>query len=331
MPAIVTASLLIFLFTFTSFGVILILGGPGFSTLETEIYRQAMSFLDLPSAAVLSVIQIFITYGVMLAYSVLSQRSTVPVRFQARRELQKRPSSPKERIFLIINVLVMLVLLISPLVALVGQSFQDSNGEFSLRYYLELNTNRRGSVLHLSPLAVIANSLKFALVTVILATVLGTLAAWMIARNDERWGPLNRAIDALMMMPLGVSSVTLGFGYIVALGALRTWTWLTPLAHTLIAFPFVVRSTLPVLRGIQPALRESAAILGASPGRVWREIDLPIISRAILVGAVFSFTVSMGEFGATAFIVRPGSSTTTLPIAINRLLGQLCRLQRIPE
>ncbi|MEN8098643.1 MAG: ABC transporter permease subunit, partial [Chloroflexota bacterium] len=90
MPAIVTASLLIFLFTFTSFGVILILGGPGFSTLETEIYRQAMSFLDLPSAAVLSVIQIFITYGVMLAYSVLSQRSTVPVRFQARRELQKR-------------------------------------------------------------------------------------------------------------------------------------------------------------------------------------------------------------------------------------------------
>ncbi|MEN8097853.1 MAG: ABC transporter permease subunit, partial [Chloroflexota bacterium] len=98
--------------------------------------------------------------------------------------------------------------------------------------------------------------------------------------------------------------------------------WLTPLAHTLIAFPFVVRSTLPVLRGIQPALRESAAILGASPGRVWREVDLPIISRAILVGAVFSFTVSMGEFGATAFIVRPGSSTTTLPIAINRLLGQ---------
>jgi thiamine transport system permease protein len=129
-------------------------------------------------------------------------------------------------------------------------------------------------------------------------------------------------LDPLLMLPLGISAVTLGFGYIIALGRLRTSPWLIPLAHTLIAFPFVVRSVLPVLRGIHPNLREAAAILGASPGRVWAEIDLPIVGRALMVGAVFAFTISMGEFGATLFIARPGGATATLPIAINRFLGQ---------
>jgi thiamine transport system permease protein len=118
--------------------------------------------------------------------------------------------------------------------------------------------------------------------------------------------------------------VTLGFGYILALDEpplnLRASPWLLPLAHTLVALPFVVRSVLPVLRGIQPRLREAAAVLGASPLRIWREVDLPIVARALLVGAVFAFTVSLGEFGATALIARPGFPT--LPVAIYRALGQ---------
>jgi thiamine transport system permease protein len=100
------------------------------------------------------------------------------------------------------------------------------------------------------------------------------------------------------MLPLGTSAVTLGFGFIIALDQpplnLRTSIWLVPIAHTLVAFPFVVRSILPILRSIQPRLREAAQVLGASPARVWREIDLPIITRAVIIGAVFAFTVSMG-------------------------------------
>jgi len=103
------------------------------------------------------------------------------------------------------------------------------------------------------------------------------------------------------MLPLATSAVTLGFGYIVSMNTpplnLRTSPLLIVFAHTLVALPFVARSLLPALRSIQPALREAATVLGASPGRVWREIDLPIAGRALLVGAVFAFTVSMGEFG----------------------------------
>jgi len=126
------------------------------------------------------------------------------------------------------------------------------------------------------------------------------------------------------MLPLGASAVTLGFGFIVALDKpplnLRTSIWLVPIAHTLVAFPFVVRTILPILRSIQPHLREAARVLGASPARVWREIDLPIILRAVIVGAVFAFTVSMGEFGATALVARP--EMPTIPLAIYRFLGQ---------
>ncbi|RME97675.1 MAG: iron ABC transporter permease, partial [Chloroflexi bacterium] len=130
--------------------------------------------------------------------------------------------------------------------------------------------------------------------------------------------------DAIFMLPLAASAVTLGFGFIVALNKpplnLRTSPLLVVIAHTLVALPFVVRSLLPAMRSIQPVLREAAAVLGASPGRVWREVDLPIIRRALLVGAVFAFTISMGEFGATLFVARP--DTPTMPVAIFRFLSQ---------
>ena len=74
------------------------------------------------------------------------------------------------------------------------------------------------------------------------------------------------------------------------------------------------------MRGINPDWREAAAILGAPPATVWREVDLPIIGRALLVAALFAFTVSMGEFGATLLIARP--EFPTMPLVIYRLLGQ---------
>ncbi len=323
-PALTAAALLIFLFTFTSFGVILILGGPGFSTLETEIYRQSVVFLKFPVAAALSILQIIFTYAIMLAYTSFQRRIATPLRLQSQVQTLRSPATGRQRLLVGLNIVLMLLLLLSPLLALVGRSFTDAEGRLTLDYYRELPINRRNSVLHVPPLVVIGNSIRYALLTVILASGLGALAAWQLAAPSEKAGTSrwSRWLDSLLMLPLGVSAVTLGFGYIVALGPLRTSPVLIPLAHTLIAFPFVVRTLLPVLRSIHPNLRESAAVLGASPSRVWREIDLPIVGRALLVGAVFAFTISMGEFGATSFIARPGGTTTTIPIAINRFLGQ---------
>ena len=90
--------------------------------------------------------------------------------------------------------------------------------------------------------------------------------------------------------------------------------------QALVAIPFVVRIVAPTLRTIDEHQREAAVLLGASPVRVRREVDLPIVGRALAVCAGFAFAISLGEFGATVFLARPDNPT--LPVAIFRFLGR---------
>jgi thiamine transport system permease protein len=324
-PAIAAAALLVFVFTFTSFGVILILGGPRFATLEVEIYRQTVHLFNLPLAAALSIVQILFTFILMWTYTRLQARTAVPLDLRPRERTQRRVAGLRDRLLVGVNVTLMMVLLLAPLLALVERSVRLGGG-FTLRYYGELFINRRDSILYVPPAQAVANSIGFASVAVVLALVLGLISASLLARPGRRRGirRLQTLFDPLLMLPLGTSAVTLGFGFIIALDEpplnLRTSLLLIPFAHALVAFPFVVRSLLPGLRGIKPSLREAASVMGASPWRVWRQVDLPIVGRALLVGAVFAFTISMGEFGATALIARP--QTPTMPVAIYRFLGQ---------
>jgi thiamine transport system permease protein len=320
-PALIAASLLVFLFDFTSFGVILILGGPRYATLEVEIYRQAVNLFNLPVAAALSLLQIGCTFGLMVTYTRLQKRITVPLQLRPRQITARRPRTRGERWLVGINVTAMILLLVVPLLSLAERSLSTGQPGYSLAYYRELSVNRQSSIFFVPPLLAVRNSLIFAGATVGLALTLGLISAWLLARQQGRLG---RLLDPVFMLPLGTSAVTLGFGYIVALARpplnLRASPVLVPLAHTLVALPFVVRSLLPVIRGIHPHLREAARVLGASSWRVWWEVDLPIVGRALLVGAVFAFTVSLGEFGATVFVARP--QMPTMPVVIYRFLGQ---------
>jgi len=320
-PALIAASLLVFLFDFTSFGVILILGGPRYATLEVEIYRQAVNLFNLPVAAALSLLQIGCTFGLMVTYTRLQKRITVPLQLRPRQITARRPRTRGERWLVGINVTAMILLLVVPLLSLAERSLSTGQPGYSLAYYRELSVNRQSSIFFVPTLLAVRNSLIFAGATVGLALTLGLISAWLLARQQGRLG---RLLDPVFMLPLGTSAVTLGFGYIVALARpplnLRASPVLVPLAHTLVALPFVVRSLLPVIRGIHPHLREAARVLGASSWRVWWEVDLPIVGRALLVGAVFAFTVSLGEFGATVFVARP--QMPTMPVVIYRFLGQ---------
>ncbi|MCL4870046.1 MAG: iron ABC transporter permease [Anaerolineae bacterium] len=317
-PPLLSASLLIFIFTFTSYGVILILGGPQFSTIETEIYRQYVTFLRPDAAALLSLVQMIITFSLMTLYTRWQRKTVVMLDLRPQQTTLRHPRTWAEKGALYGVLLVALLFLGSPLLALVLRSFIGEEGQVTLAFYRALHESRRGSITFIPPLLAIRNSVGYALLTVMTATGLGVAAASWLAR-PSRWG---KWLDPVFMLPLGVSAVTLGFGYVIAFRGLRTSPLLVLIAHTLVAFPFVVRSVLPVWLGIRERLRDAAATLGASPWQVWREIDLPIIGRALLVGALFAFTVSMGEFGATSFIIRPDSSFLTIPIAIERYLRQ---------
>jgi thiamine transport system permease protein len=319
-PAIMAASLLVFIFCFSSFGVILILGGPRFATIEVEIYRQAIHLFNLPMAAALSLVQILFMFAFMWVYTRLQRSRSMALKPESRSVTQKKIDSGADRLILAANIGFMILFLGLPMVSLIIQSVTTETG-ISLGFYRTLFENATESVFFVPPVDAVFYSLGFALAALLIALTLGVPAAVFLA------GPANRlrsVLDPLFMLPLATSAVTLGFGFIIALDKpplnLRTSPLLVPLAHTLVAFPFVVRSLLPALRSIPPKLRESAAVLGAGPLQVWQTVDLPILGRALVVGAVFAFTISLGEFGATLFVARP--QTPTMPLAIYRFLGQ---------
>ncbi|MEX0952808.1 MAG: iron ABC transporter permease [Nitriliruptoraceae bacterium] len=316
--AIASAGAIVFLFTFTSFGVILILGGPGLATIEVEIHRATTQLLDLRLASVLAVLQLVAVVASLAAYGRLQRRATAQSLVSTEGGAH-RPSSGSERWFLTGNLAVMVMLLATPLLVLVERSFATATGH-GLGHYQALFGDGRDTVLAVAPWQAIRNSVVFGLSATVIALVVGTLAA-VAATGDT---PLARGVDRSLMLPLGTSAVTIGFGFLIALDRspvdLRGSVLLVPLAQALIATPFVVRTLLPVLRSIDGRLREAAATLGAAPREVWREIDLPIISRAGLVAAGFSFAVALGEFGATVFVAR--ANWPTMPVAIFRLLGR---------
>lgn len=318
LPSIAAAALLVFLFCFTSFGVILVLGGPRFATLEVEIYRQAVTLFRLPEAAGISLAQMALTFAVMAIYTRAQARAALPLNLRPAASTAVPPNTPGRVALVAATVVGLLLFLAAPMAALAARSLAAGN---PLRYYQELFVNRTDSIFFVPPGLAIRNSLLFAVLTTALALLLGTLTASMLARAH---GWFSRLLDPVVLLPLGTSAVTLGFGYLLALGQpllnLRASPALVPIAHTLVAFPFVVRTLLPVMRGLNPDWREAAAVLGASPWRVWREVELPIIGRALLVAAIFAFTMSMGEFGATLLIARP--EYPTMPLIIYRLLGQ---------
>ena len=320
LPAIGSAALLVFIFCFTSFGVVLILGGPGYATIEVEIYRQAVQLFNLPMAAALSLIQICFNFLLMWLHARLSKKSKVSFFSETPATAITEVKNISQRIVIGLNIIFMLLLLVLPLLALILSSFMGEDG-FTLTYYRHLFSGESNSLFYVSPIFSVANSIGFALTAMLFSLILGITSAVFLASGSKHRSNL---WDAFIMLPLATSAVTLGFGYIITLNApplnLRDTLIIVPIAHTLVAFPFVVRCVLPGLRQIPENLREAACLLGASPFKVWKLIDFPLTKHAILVGAIFAFSISMGEFGASAFLTRP--HTPTMPVAIFRFLSQ---------
>ena len=329
-PALLAAGSLVFLFDFTSFGVVLLLGGPGFATMEVEIYIQALQLLNLPMAGLLSLIQLLCTlvFAQLYTRAIVSSRRLFTSRARAYGQRQARSWSDRLFVFLIGSLLV--IVFIFPMIALPLRSIsrlEAARGErtdveygLTTRYYQEIFINQRDSLFYVPPIRAAVNSLGFAGLTVLLSLMLGYPAAYALAppARMARW------LDPFVMLPLGASTVTLGLGYILSFNhppfQLLASPWLLPLAHTTIALPFVIRTLQPALASIPERLRQAAASLGAPPYQVWLAVDWPVLWRATLAAATFAFTISLGEFGAASLLARP--EYPTIPVAIYRFLSQ---------
>lgn len=324
-PALASAGSLVFLFCATSFGVVLILGGREFGNIETEIYRLTVQFLDLRSAAVLSVLQFAVVALALAASSMLRRKSERAYGMRAEARAPRRGDWAVCAVF----GATVVFLHATPIFSLVWRSLQaPGQAGPSFANYRALVDPPDSSPLRGTVFDAIGLSLGIALISTVIAVSLGILVALVVSRRP-RSASLRRGLamyDHAIMVPLGISAVTLGFGLLLTMHRplglgfdLRTSVVLIPVAQALVALPLVVRTLLPALRAIDPRMKDAAVMLGASPWRVLRTIDLPLLGRSAGLALGFAFAVSLGEFGATAFLVRPDAQT--LPVVIATLVG----------
>jgi thiamine transport system permease protein len=314
LPGIVSAASVVFLFCATSFGVVLTMGGLRYANVETEIYLLTTQELDLSGAAALSVLQVLVIVA-LLALSARVRRSAA-----VDRTTRPVPRPRREHVPVLLWTATVVVLLMAPLASLVIASLRRGE-HWGLQNYRALGTTGERNALLVPATDGLLNSLGIALVASILALTLGSVVAFLVSRPAG--GRLTGVLDGLFMLPLGVSAVTVGFGFLITLDRppvdLRSSALLIPVAQAMVALPLVVRTVGPVLRSIDDRQRQAASSLGAGPLRVVLTVDLPVAWRALLAALGFAFAVSLGEFGATSFLAR--DDNPTLPVVIYRLIG----------
>ena len=323
-PAIASAATLVFLFCASAFGIVLVLGGVRWSTIETEIWYQTTQLLDLPAAAALSITQLVIVALALMLTSWTGARQERALRLRGDASGEHAWAWRRDGFASVVTGIVVATLLVLPLATLVVRSLRNRTG-WTLEHYRALGTSV-GRSLPVPVWVAIRNSLVVALQATVIALVVGVLVSLVVSRRPR--DPLARSglrvLDAVYMLPLGVSAVTVGFGFLITLNRppldLRSSMILVPIAQALVALPLVVRSILPVLRAIDPRQREVAATLGAPPWRVLASVDGPFLLRGLGLAAGFAMATSLGEFGATTFLTR--LDRTTLPVVIFRLIGR---------
>ncbi|BBH17774.1 ABC transporter permease [Nocardioides baekrokdamisoli] len=324
-PSVIGAATVVFLFCATAFGVVLILGGVRYASVETEIYLLTAQFLDLRGAAALSLVQLVVVV-LLLVVAGVSRRVADPtvVRVPARpmplRWIARR--SPGAVALSVLSFAVVTALIALPMGTMLVQSLRV-DGQWSLANYRAFS--QPNPILGVSGWDALLTSLRYAGIACMMALSLGLTIAVAVTRpaHSRLERGLRSGIDALVMLPLGVSAVTLGFGFLITLDKppvdFRDASWLVPLAQALVALPLVVRTIVPGLLGIDDRQRQAAATLGAGPWRRFWTVDAAVTWRPLVAGAGFAFAASMGEFGATSFLARP--SSPTLPVVIFHLLG----------
>ncbi len=314
--SIASSAAVVFVFCFTSLGIVLLLGDSSTRTLEAQVLRQSSLLLDFPGAAATAFVQLIVVSGVLVLGARASRRGPT------ERLLPPTPLPvPRSRIGragVVGTAITASIVVVTPIAALVRASLVV-DGRPSLQFWQALTTIDAGTTRIGSPLDAVLTSLGYAAITAVVAGLVGGMAA--VAVVTSRVG---RPVALLAMAPLGVSAATLGLGTLLAFGRppldLRASGLLVPLAHALVAIPLVVAVAGPALRAADARLMTVAATLGASASRAFWSAYGPILRIVMVAAAGLAGAVSLGEFGAAAFLARAGSPT--VPLQIVRLLGR---------
>ena len=331
-PAIMSAVLLVFLYCFTSFAVVLVLGGgPASTTLPVEIFRQARVFLNYRNAGVLAFLETLIAVSVFLCYVFFVKKSG-----RAETDIQERFSEEKRTclahnsqritahvsaggIVKAVYCLAAAVFILGPVISIIAESLlytpsRSSAQAISLRWWLSLGE---------SCLPALLRSLLLAFFSASFACALAILAAGSLKLLENRDSGKGRAASTAWVnlvrffaaAPLISSGIVLGLGWLVVYGKVRSPQALVML-HAIIALPFAFSSISEGFRSLPANVLNAAAVSGAGPLRGLVTTALPLSLKRIRSAWGFAAALSMGELNAVMMLGM--DNWETLPLYIYR-------------
>lgn len=321
--SITSAGTLIFLYCAANFGIVLVLGGASTRTIETEIYVSATQNLDLPRTSGLILVQTVLT---ILAFVVAQRFSKGLTGFTDSTSLSSRAQIDRRDLpaIAITSIFIGGVILV-PLATILIRAFRVE-GAFSFTNFTNLAGHGARDLLAISVGHASLNTLRNAVITTILSMSIGLLVSNLISRRElkRRSRQFQRAMDIAFQLPLGISTLVLGIGYLLAFGGgffpLRSSWLVTSIAQSLLTIPLVVRLIYPALSSIDSELLESAETESATTSQIWWLIELPLIRDVLVIATGYSVIISIGEFGAANFLAYGDQGT--LPTILFQLISR---------
>jgi thiamine transport system permease protein len=298
---LVSVTLLVALYSATSYGLVLTLGAGKVRTLETEIAIATLQQLDLEKAASYAILQTLLTIAMFL---VARSASGTP---GALDEIEKSKLGPTWFHSALGFALVASVM--AALVAVISRMF---DGPGLLANFTNLSTKGERQLLNITVLDASLNSVRNALVVVVITIPV----AYLLAGRERPSG--------LVLLPIGISPVVIGLATLALAGYLPrelTSSWiLLPLIQVLFALPVAHQILRPARQSIDLELLEASRLDGASWLQRIALVEFPLVRKSIGLAIAFSAMVSIGEFGAASFLAF--GSNETLPIVLFKLLGR---------
>ncbi len=317
LPSLLASSLLTFIFCFMSFPIVLTLGEGRYKTLEVQIYDAFRSF-DFTKASTVGILQVLVTMGLAFAYVRANRRQNVgtgPTRSIKTKSFSQL--NPITRVLAILYFIILCTLVVGPIASILQSAVYDP---VTATYTLDGFTNllRIGTGGGFVPLI---NSVLYAILATILAVILGIPLAYS---RRSKGKVLPSFTSMLVLLPLGISSITVAYGLMIAIAVplgLTTNPWpIIVIAQTIIGLPFSAKSIEVSLDKIDNAILENADILGVSRTQRLMFVELPLLMPGIIVGAVFAFAMAIGEMSATLFIALPQNFTLAVAIYQNLIV-----------
>lgn len=300
-PGLVSAGLLVALYSATSYGLVLTLGAGKVKTLETEIAIATLQQLDLDTAASYAALQTLLTIAMFL---VAKSVSGTPGALDQIEKSILRPTWLQR----VLGV-TLVALVVAAMVTIATRMFASPG---LLTNIENLSTKGERQLLNISVLDASLNSVRNALVVVLVTLPV----AYLLASRKRPSG--------LVLLPIGISPVVIGLATLALAGYLPralTSSWiLLPLIQVLFAMPVAYQILRPAHSAIDRDVLEASRLDGAGRIRTAVLIELPLIKKSIALAVAFSAMVSIGEFGAASFLAF--GSNETLPIVLYKLLGR---------